>query len=41
MQVFVTRHGHTEWNVLKKVQSRNDLPLNETGIEKQDRLVII
>ena len=34
MQVFVTRHGQTEWNVLKKVQGRKDLELNETGINQ-------
>ena len=34
MRIFVTRHGQTEWNVLKKVQGRRDLSLNEKGIEQ-------
>ena len=32
MKLLVTRHGQTEWNVLKKVMGRCDEPLNEQGL---------
>lgn len=34
MKIFVTRHGQTEWNVLKKVMGRKDLLLSKTGEEQ-------
>ena len=34
MNLFVVRHGQTEWNVLKKMQGSADIPLNEKGIEQ-------
>ena len=34
MKIYVTRHGQTEWNVLKKVQGKADISLNEKGIEQ-------
>ena len=33
--VFV-RHGQTEWNVLKKMQGREDIPLNEKGLAEAE-----
>lgn len=32
--IYVVRHGQTDWNKEGKVQSRADIPLNETGREQ-------
>lgn len=34
MEIIITRHGQTEWNVLGKVQGLADIELNEKGIEQ-------
>lgn len=34
MNLYIVRHGQTEWNVLKKMQGSADIPLNEKGIEQ-------
>lgn len=31
MDILITRHGQTEWNVLKRVQGKVDIELNENG----------
>ena len=31
MNILVTRHGETDWNLLKKIQGRIDNDLNEKG----------
>ena len=36
MNLFVTRHGQTDWNVQKKVMGRCDEPLNEKGLEQAE-----
>ena len=32
MELYILRHGTTEWNRLKKLQGRTDIPLDEDGI---------
>ena len=34
MNIFVVRHGQTEWNVLKKMQGSADIELNEKGLSQ-------
>ncbi len=37
-QFFIFRHGQTDWNVAKKVQGCQDIPLNQNGIEEAKQL---
>ena len=31
MNIYIVRHGQTEWNNQKRIQGRADIPLNEQG----------
>lgn len=38
MKLFFTRHGETDWNLLKKIQGKQDIELNATGILQAEQL---
>ena len=37
MDILLTRQGQTEWNLLKKVQGKADIELNDQGIEQAEK----
>ncbi|QTX33466.1 histidine phosphatase family protein [Aminithiophilus ramosus] len=38
MRLFIVRHGETDWNVTGRFQGRNDIALNDRGLEQARRL---
>lgn len=40
MDIFLVRHGETDWNLLEKMQGHQDIPLNKKGQQQAKELAL-
>ncbi|MFZ7133952.1 MAG: histidine phosphatase family protein [Eubacteriales bacterium] len=40
MNLYLIRHGNTQWNTLNKIQGSQDIPLNQKGIDEAKGLKV-
>lgn len=38
--IYLVRHGQTDWNLAKRIQGRNPVPLNKYGINQAKRIAL-
>ena len=38
MNLYVVRHGQTDWNIERRLQGTSNVPLNDTGIKQAQNL---
>ncbi len=37
LELYIMRHGETQWNHLNKIQGQKDIELNKTGIAQAEK----
>ena len=38
MNIYLVRHGQTDWNYQKRIQGQQDVDINEQGIRQAEKL---